>query len=215
MHRPLSALLVTSLAWLYGMVATAAESPARNAGSYPALGLPDAPLVLEEWSDFLCPFCRRHFQQTVPQLVERYVQTGTLQVVFRDFPIDSLHPTAIRGHAFAHCIAQSDAEAFWRLHASLFNRQGDWSRLPDPSAFLREVATEIGIDAPRVDSCLADEAAVAAVRASVEEGAGYGINGTPAFRVYRRGSPEAAVSISGAQPFARFEQVIDALLAGR
>ncbi|MGA0705928.1 MAG: DsbA family protein [Steroidobacteraceae bacterium] len=214
MSRSLPALLAVSLTWLSLFHAAAAETPADAAASYPALGLPDAPVVLEEWSDFLCPFCRRHFQQTVPQLMERYVQGGQLQVVFRDFPIDSLHPTAIRGHALAHCIAQSDAEAFWRLHGSLFNRQGEWARLPDPAGFLRETAVGLGIATPLIDSCLDDESAVAAVRASVEEGAGYGINGTPAFRVYRRGNPGEAISISGAQPFARFEQVIDALLAG-
>lgn len=214
MRRLLPILLATTLIWPCCISATATEAPAGQAASYPALGLPDAPVVLEEWSDFLCPFCRRHFQQTVPQLVERYVQKGALQVVFRDFPIDSLHPTAIRGHAFAHCIAQSDAESFWRLHGSLFNRQGEWSRLPDLTSFLGEAATGLGIAASLVDNCLANEAAIAAVRASVEEGSGYGINGTPAFRVYRRGNPGEAVSISGAQPFARFEQVIDALLAG-
>lgn len=214
MHRLLPTLVIAIFAWLPGGSANAAEPTPENTASYPALGQPDAPLVLEEWSDFLCPFCRRHFQQTVPPLMERYVQGGKLQVVFRDFPIDSLHPTAIRGHAFAHCVAQSDAEAFWRLHGSLFNRQGEWSRLPDPAGFLREIAVGLGIATPLIDNCLGDESAVAAVRASVEEGAGYGINGTPAFRVYRRGNPGEAISISGAQPFARFEQVIEALLAG-
>ena len=61
---------------------------------YPYRGDPDAPVTLTEYSDYLCPFCARHFGQTVPTLIERYVQTGQVQYVFRDMPLVSLHPTA-------------------------------------------------------------------------------------------------------------------------
>ena len=53
---------------------------------YPYLGDPNAPVILEEYSDFLCPYCSRHFEQTVPTLIEQYVKTGPVLYVFHDLP---------------------------------------------------------------------------------------------------------------------------------
>lgn len=85
---------------------------------YPHLGNPDAPVTPEEYSDFLCPFCSRHFEQTVPTLVELYVQTGQAKYVFCDMPLVGLHPTAPIGHVAARCAAVQGTAYFWAMHVA-------------------------------------------------------------------------------------------------
>jgi hypothetical protein len=80
---------------------------------YPHLGNPDAPVTPEEYSAFLCPFCSRHFEQTVPTLVELYVQTGQAKYVFCDMPMVGLHPTAPIGHVAARCATVQGTAYFW------------------------------------------------------------------------------------------------------
>ena len=72
------------------VVETYEEMPAGfTADGHPYLGKADAPVVLEEWSDYLCPFCGRHFRQTLPALKEKYVRSGQVKLVFRAMPIAS------------------------------------------------------------------------------------------------------------------------------
>ena len=69
----------------------------------PYLGDSHAKVTLVEFSDYLCPFCARHVSQTLPQIVTDYVKTGKVRYVFRDFPIESLHPRAFKVHEAAYC----------------------------------------------------------------------------------------------------------------
>jgi protein-disulfide isomerase len=85
---------------------------------YSHLGNPDAPVTLEEYSDFLCPFCSRHFEQTVPTLVELYVQTGQANYVLCDMPLVGLHPTAPIGHVATRCTAVQGTAYFWAMHVA-------------------------------------------------------------------------------------------------
>ncbi|MDH3747372.1 MAG: DsbA family protein [Gammaproteobacteria bacterium] len=180
---------------------------------HPYIGNADAPVTLEEWSDYLCPFCGRHFRQTYPQLLDQYVRTGQLKLVFRDLPLASLHPTAALGHVAANCVGKQGAAAYWAMHDDLFARQGEWNRLPDPSEFLAGVAEELGADMEAYATCVADGATAARVAASVEEGRGLGYNGTPSFRFSSAGS-DKTYPLSGAHPLARFARYADPLIAG-
>ena len=90
----------------------------------PFQGNPDAPISIKEFSDYLCPFCARHFGQTWPRLRETYVLTGRARYVFSDFPIPSLHPTATQGHVAIRCVGEQGAALFWAMHDDLFASQG-------------------------------------------------------------------------------------------
>jgi len=217
-----STLLVVLLAYTQGAAAQgAAAQSATHDGipvgftdeGHPYIGKADAPVTLEEWSDYLCPFCGRHFRQTLPQLLDQYVRTGQLRLVFRDLPLAGLHPTAEFGHVAANCVGEQGAAAYWAMHDALFARQGEWNRLPDPSAFLAGVAEELGADMEAYSACIAAGARAAQVTASVEEGRGRGYNGTPSFRFGSSGS-ENNYDMSGAHPLARFSRYADALVAG-
>ncbi len=71
--------------------------------AYSTLGQPEAPVTLIEFSDYQCPFCRRFFQTTLPTLKTEYIDTGKLRYVFRDFPLDQIHPYARKAAEAAHC----------------------------------------------------------------------------------------------------------------
>ena len=76
---------------------------------FPYRGDPTAPVVLEEFSDYLCPFCGRHYNETLPTLVENYIAEGKVQYIVRDMPLVSLHPTAPVGHKAAICAGRIGA----------------------------------------------------------------------------------------------------------
>jgi protein-disulfide isomerase len=181
---------------------------------YPFRGDPNASLTLVEFSDFLCPFCVRYFSQTLPTLLEKYGRTGQVKFVVRDFPIASLHPTAPRGAAAARCAAEQGAAPFWRMYDALFRAQPQWSRLPDPTAFLAKTAREAGADMTAYDACVASGRQDAPVQQSVAAAQALGFNGTPTFQLVLR-STGKTYTLVGAQPVDVFTRWIDALLAGK
>jgi protein-disulfide isomerase len=180
---------------------------------YPYLGRLDAPVVIEEFSDYLCPFCGRHFQRTVPELLKKHVRTGRVRLVYRDFPLGGLHPTAHLGSEAALCVGEESPELFWAMHDALFRAQRDWSRLPDPIPFLAEVATDVGADAARYQSCMDSRRKKSLVEESVAEGKSLGFQGTPSFRL-RDNARDTAYTLVGALPLSVFEEHIAALEAG-
>ena len=85
------------------------------------LGDPDAPVTIVEFSDYQCPFCRRHSQETLTLLKENYIDTGRVYYVFKDFPIASLHPLAYRQHEAALCVLdEAGSEGYWQVHDLFF-----------------------------------------------------------------------------------------------
>jgi len=215
-------VLIAVLASMHGIASNAATAQSAThdgmpvgftEAGHPYIGNADAAVTLEEWSDYLCPYCGRHFRQTYPQLLNDYVKKGQLKLVFRDLPLAGLHPTAEFGHVAANCVGEQGAAAYWEMHDALFSRQGEWNRLPDPSEFLSGVAAELGADMEAYSACIANGAAAAQVTASVEEGRRLGYNGTPAFRFSSTGS-DKTYALSGAHPLARFTRYADPLIAG-
>ena len=168
-----------------------------------AIGDPNAPITIVEFTDFQCPFCERHFNQTYPQLVDKYVEAGTVQYVFKDFPLNSIHPQAAKAAEAARCAG--DQEAFLDMHDLLFARQGQWSGR-EPSSLFIDYASELGLDEEQFAFCLSTGQHAAAVEADLQQGIALGVTGTPAFFINGH-------LVSGAQPFDLFEQAITTLLA--
>ena len=202
----------------------AAASPAQTAkfnglpvgfavGGQAAIGDPEAPIVLHEYSDYLCPFCERHFQETYPLLLDEYVAAGQVRLVSHDFPIPSLHPTAPVGHQAALCVAEQGPALFWAMHDALFARQSEWSELPDPAEFVGALAEEMGADPVEYAACMASARTADAVEAGMADGTALGFNATPSFRL-ERPADGYTFDIVGAYPIERFREVIDAMLAG-
>jgi protein-disulfide isomerase len=184
-----------------------------TAEGHPYRGNPDAPITLEEFSDYLCPFCGRHFHLTLPALLDKYVATGRVKLVYRDFPLVSLHPTAPRGSEAALCVAEQGADLFWAMHDELFRTQSVWNRLPDPSEFLAGVAKHVGAEMETYQACMSSGRKKPAVEQSVAEGKALGFSGTPSFQF--TDTDGATHTLVGALPLSTFDQWVAALETGQ
>jgi protein-disulfide isomerase len=162
----------------------------------PSRGAADAPVKLVEFSDFHCPFCKRA-QGTLQELLKRY--PGKLSLVYRDFPLDQLHPQARRAAEAARCA--NDQGKFWEYHDLLFEQPPQAT-----SESLQQHAAHIGLDIAVFDRCLSSRAHSDAVQRDIDEGTRLGITGTPAFFINGR-------RLVGAQPLDAFTRVIDEELA--
>lgn len=187
-----------------------APRPAVSADDDPVLGSPDAPVTIIEFSDFECPFCSRFHRDTLPAIQQEYIATGVVKLVYRDFPIDRIHPNARAAHVASECADEQGM--FWPYHDILFDRQGEWSGLDQ--ALMRErvsaYASALQLDAAAFEECLESPAIGAEIDADKRAGSSYGVTGTPAFFV---GSDAAGYEqISGAKPFGSFAAAIESAL---
>ena len=162
----------------------------------PFKGGEKAAVTIVEFSDFHCPFCRRVIP-TLTQLESRYGEK--IKLVFRDFPIENLHPGATKAHEAARCATEQ--EKFWPYHDKLF--AGPPNSSPE---FFKGLAKEVGLDAVTFETCLGSGKYQAAIKEDIAEGNRVGVGGTPAFFVNGR-------LITGAQPLEAFTRVIDDELA--
>jgi protein-disulfide isomerase len=162
----------------------------------PFKGPAKAPVTIVEFSDFHCPFCRRVIP-TLAQLEAKYGEK--IKLVFRDFPIESLHPGATKAHEAARCA--NEQNKFWAYHDKLFAAPPKNS----PETF-KELAKEIGLNANAFETCLNSGKFQAAIKEDIAEGSRIGVSGTPAFFINGR-------LLSGAQPLEAFARLIDDELA--
>jgi protein-disulfide isomerase len=173
----------------------------------PSKGSADAPITIVEYSDYQCPFCLRHFQQTMPQL-QQYIDAGQVRYIFKDFPLNNIHPQAQKAHEAARCAREIGGdEMYWSMHDLLFSRQEEWAQVsvPNHEAVFKTFASEAGLPQDEFEECLDSGRYYDAVNAELAEGTQLGVRGTPAFFI--NGQP-----LSGAQPFPIFQQIIEQLL---
>ena len=162
----------------------------------PFKGPANATVTIVEFQDFHCPFCRR-VQPTLIQLVARY--GDRLKLVYRDFPIDSLHPQARNAHEAARC---ANAQGrFWAYHDALYAKPPKLN--PED---LRAIAQQVGVEMETFERCLNARTYRSAVQKDIEEGTRLGVTGTPTFFINGR-------AISGAQPLESFTRIVDEELA--
>ncbi len=162
----------------------------------PLRGAPDAAVTVVEFSDFECPFCKQA-NGTLAKLMETY--SGKIRLVYRDFPLENIHPQARRAAEAARCAR--DGGKFWEYHDVLFVQSPKLA--PED---LKRYASQVGLDVEKFDTCLAGGAQSAPVQKDLDEGTQLGITGTPAFFINGR-------FLSGAQPIERFARMIDDELA--
>ena len=161
---------------------------------HPSLGSADAPVVMIEYGDFQCTFCGRFAREVEPELRDRYVESGTLRMEWRDFPYLG------RGSVDAALAARAAQEQgkFWEYHDVLYRNQSGGF----PREKLVELARESGLDAQRFESDLASGEYERAVAEDFQEGQQIGISGTPTFVINGE-------VLAGAQPLEVFEDAIE------
>ncbi len=98
-----------------------------STGNGPMLGSANATITLIEFTDYQCPFCSRHYNQTYNQIKKDYIDTGKVKFYLRDFPLN-FHPNAQKAAEAARCAG--DQGKYWEMHDELFSKQSEWSGLP-------------------------------------------------------------------------------------
>ena len=165
---------------------------------YPFRGDPDAAVTLIEYSDYLCPYCARHYQQTLPALLEKYVRTGRVKLVFHDYPIVSLHPDAAKASAAALCVGEQSAAKFWAMHDKIFESRARWAQT-SPDVILAELAEAVGADMPAYNECIDSGLQQARVENAVAASQELGFVATPSFRFVNNATGDS-YTFSGAHP---------------
>lgn len=176
----------------------------------PVRGNQNAPITIIEFSDFQCPFCARFHVQTLPLLLENYIDSGKVKLVYRDFPIQNIHPNAMPAAVAAECADEQGK--YWMYHDKLFENQNQWAKLEteEAIAMFNEYAFEIELNQEQFDECLTSGKYLNEIRNDLNDGRDYGVTGTPGFFI---GSDDLGfVELKGAQPFASFKKVIDSQL---
>ena len=141
----------------------------------PAMGEPKAAVTIVEYSDFECPVCRS-LHDALRGMLTNYA--GKVYLIFKDFPLDEIHPWARTAAIAGRCSYQQDPKAFWKIYDLIYDNQeiisaaNAWTKMQD-------YAGRSGVDADSFKSCMASAEAGAAVNASRENGQQLEVNSTP------------------------------------
>lgn len=185
--------------------APAPSAPAPSGGNLAAVspvtdadhirGNKNAKVTLIEYSDFECPFCKRH-KPTLDQLLSQY--DGDVRLVYRHFPLTSIHPNAQKSAEASECAGEQGK--FWEYHDILFDNAPALA-----PANLKSYAGQLGLNQSQFDSCLDGGKFASLVSKQASEAQRAGITGTPGTFVNDQ-------LVRGAFPISQFQQIIDGLL---
>jgi protein-disulfide isomerase len=200
---PLTALFIP-VAFLFGLVCgyllwgSRESSAAASAVSRddPSLGPRDAPVVIVEFSDYQCPYCKRWHDEVLPLILTEY--GDQVRYIYRDYPLNG-HPEAQPAAEAANCAGEQ--EAYWEFHDAIFSEEYGYGR----SAYV-QYARDLGLDTEAFNECLNSRKFQDEVMGDFRDGIRLGVNSTPTFFVND-------TQVIGAQPFEVFQQLIEAELA--
>ncbi|MEP7167432.1 MAG: DsbA family protein [Candidatus Woesebacteria bacterium] len=174
------------------------------------LGDKNAKVTLIDFSDYECPFCKRHFTDTYPQLKKDFIDTGKVKMVYRDLPL-SFHQNAPKEAQAAECARKQGGDSvYYKYHDQIFTKttsNGTGLALDQ----LPVIAKDIGLNVTKFQTCLDSGETKAEVDKDLADAAKYGASGTPTFFIGKSTSTGEidAVKLVGAQPYAAFKTIID------
>jgi len=154
----------------------------------------NAPVTIVEFSDYECPYCERFYSQTLKLIEEKYIDTGKVKFVYRDFPLSS-HQNAQKAAEAAEC--SGDQGMYYEMHDKLFEMG-----VSGGVDSYKQYASQIGLNTNEFNDCLDSGRNYDEVQKDLRDGSAAGVRGTPAFFIN-------GIFLSGAQPFGAFEQLIE------
>jgi protein-disulfide isomerase len=198
-----------------------APSPAPDSGPVkvsvdddPVLGNKNAPLTLIEFSDYECPFCKRYFTDTFPEIKKNYVDTGKLKIVYRDYPLPFHNPLATTEAIAANCSREQGGDAtYFKYHDEVFQRtKSNGQGLVKDDLY--KIASDLKLNAGNFKNCLDSEKYKDEIAKDTTDGSAAGVSGTPTVFIGKSSSDGkiTATKVVGAQPYTSFKPVIDQLL---
>jgi protein-disulfide isomerase len=159
-------------------------------------GNPNAKVMIVEFSDFQCPYCRE-VEATLKKVLARH--EGKVALAFRDMPLSQIHPLALGAAEAARCAGEQGK--FWEYHDLLFGDQAGLDR-----GGLMAKAAKLQLDTKQFDACVSAGKYRPQIQRDSDDGVQAGVNGTPGFFIN-------GAFLSGAQPEAVFEKIIEEQLA--
>jgi len=173
-------------------------------------GSKDAPVKIVEYSDFECPFCKRFHEETMQKVMEEYGDTGQVAWVYRQWPIDGLHPVKARLEAVtSECVAEIGGnDAFWEFADKFFAVTPSNNRT-DVDKVLPQIISELGLSQEDIDACIASGKYDEKIQEDIDNAIATGGRGTPWSIVI---AGDKKLPLNGAQPYEAVSQIIDILL---
>jgi protein-disulfide isomerase len=179
-------------------MAQAAPATSAKVQDHP-LGKADAPVTVIEYSSLTCPHCAEFQDNTFDEFKKRYIDTGKVKFIQRDFPLDRV---ALSAAVIAHCAG----DRYPVFVDVMFKNQRRWVTAEDPVAALKQLAMAGGLGAEKIDACLADKDMENAVLQSrLNAQSEYKVDSTPTFIINGK-------SYAGARSIDEFAKIIDPLL---
>ena len=186
-------------------VATGTPMPVKDLPPLPegqtemVLGSPTAPVAIVEWASLTCPHCREFMVDRLPELKKKYIDTGLVRLIFRDYPLDGY---ALRAAMIAHC---AGPDRYFAYIDAYFEQQSSWIQ-GDPLEGLKRVARFSGMGSDEVDQCLANKELSQQIVTNMQTAQkDLGVDSTPTFLF--DGS-----TFSGALPVEQYEEMFDKAL---
>lgn len=170
-------------------------------------GNPNAPILLIEYSDYDCPFCKQ-YHETLNEIMDEYGVSGRVAWVYRQFPIAQLHPNSPKISAAALCVGKLGGnDAFWTFTNLIFQER----ELQEPTnvTLIPDYVAKAGVDLSSYTSCMDNGDTTGEVEASIRDAFNIGARGTP-YTVLVVGNQQAV--INGAQPYETVKGIIENLL---
>ena len=208
--------LLFATALIYPNVKPVGEVVTAEANGRPmvgdnTMGNPNAPIKVEQFSDYQCPYCARYFEETEGRIVDAYVATGKVYYVYRSFG-NFIGPESQAAAEAAYCAGNQNK--YWEYHDILFANQtgenvGDYA-----DRRLQAFAEELSLDMEAFNSCFTSGKYADRVEQDYLDGSSAGVTGTPGFLItYTVDGEERQRLIAGAYPFSKFQTQFDEALA--
>jgi protein-disulfide isomerase len=163
-----------------------------------ALGSEDAPVTIVEYASMTCSHCATFHVRTYPALKEKYIDTGQVRLIMREFPFD---PRAEAGFMLARCAD----DKYFAMVDVLFKQQNNWAPVQDARTALFNIAKLAGFSQESFEACLTNQQLLDDVRTVRARGAEFGVNATPTFFINGK-------KYSGAMSIAEMSAIIHPLL---
>ncbi len=142
-----------------------------------AIGQASAPVTIIEYASMTCPHCAHFHETTYPELKKRYIDTGKVRFIFREFPLDSVAATAFM---VARC---ADKDKFFPLIEAMFQQQNTWAVGPPASPLpgLLSIAKQTGMTEEAFNACLKNQTVLDGIKWTADNGNDLGVQSTPSF----------------------------------
>ncbi len=168
-----------------------------------AIGSADAKVTVVEYSSLTCPHCANFQAKVFPDFKAKYIDTGKVRFITREFPLDNL---AAAGAMLARCVEKDKSFPFVE---TMFATQDQWAHSQNPKAKLFEIAKQAGFTEASFESCLTDQALLDKINAiRTRAGEKFQINSTPTFFINGK-------RVAGNNSLADFDKVIEPLLGAK